>query len=80
MFIIIYGVGIHYDIADFAPKNSFTTKSNFGEVDSTVYRIPEIFGIYSAEVVFNTPNETALCALATAFYSEYTGVTEIVTL
>ena len=71
---------MYYDNASFTLTSSFTAKSNFGSVDFTIYRIPKVFGIYSAEVILDTPNETAQCALATAFYSEYTGVTEIVTL
>lgn len=78
--IFLFYVGIHYDIADFALKNNFNALSNFGSVDFTVYSVLEVFGIYGTEVVFSTPNETAQCALATAFYSEYTGVTEIVNL
>ena len=71
---------MHYDNANITLTSSFTAMSNFGPVDFTIYKTPKVFGIYSAEVAFDTPNETAQCALATALYSEYTGVTEIVTL
>ena len=81
LYLDLCTIGMHYDNANFTLTSSFTTdKSNFGSVDFTIYRASKIFGIYGAEIVFDTPNETAQCALATAFYSEYTGVTEIVTL
>jgi len=73
-------VGMRYDDANFTLKNNFIIDSKFGPVTFIVYRIPKQFGIYSVEATFNTPNKTAQCALATAFYSEYTGVTEIVNL
>lgn len=78
--IHIFLIGIHYDNTDFTVKSSFTENSNFGPVDFTIYTVPKFFGMYSAKAMFHTPNETAQCALATAFYSEYTGVTEVVTM
>ena len=60
--------------------NTFAARSSFGFVDFTIYRVPEVFSIYGVEATFNTSSEKARCALATALYSVYTGVTEIVTL
>lgn len=82
MYVLLYTVGKRFDAANFTSKGKFTANSDFGKVDLSIYRPkdPEIFGIYSAEAIFNTPSAMARCALATTYYSEYTGVTEIVTL
>ena len=79
-YLIFVTIGIYYNVTDFSPMNTFTAISSFGSVDFTIYRVPEVFGIYGVEATFNTSNEKARCALATARYSVYTGVTEIVTL
>ena len=76
----LYIIGIHYNVADFALKKNFNATSRFGLVDFTIYRVPEVFGIYGAEATFDTSSKKARCALATALYSVYTGVTEIVTV